>query len=53
MEVIKRLCSEGEADAEHTYFYYYTCPNCGKSIGTSLNKDKYVKCPTCKTNLDY
>ena len=53
MEIIKRLCSEGEADAEHTYFYYYFCPNCKEFIGYSLDKDNYRKCPNCNEELEY
>lgn len=52
--VQKRLCSEGEADAEHTYFYYLSCPNCGKKLGTSIDdNEKFEHCPNCKILLQY
>lgn len=52
MLIEKRLCSEGEADAEHTYFYYYDCPHCGETLGTSLQDIEYTFCPKCFTYLE-
>lgn len=52
MLINKRLCSEGETDAEHTYFYQYSCPYCGTSLWTSLEKINYITCPNCLGSIE-
>ena len=54
--VIYQECSEGEADAEHTYYHNVICGNCSKPIGTTLQeklREEVTQCPNCKCTLDY
>ena len=52
MLIEKRLCSEGQADAEHTYFFFFCCPHCGETLGTSLEKANYTTCPKCLGSIE-
>lgn len=51
--VQKRLCSEKEANAEHAYYYHYSCPKCGRSLGTSISSEEVENCEECGVFLQY
>ena len=54
--VVYQECSEGEADAEHTYYKHIKCGKCSEHIGTTLQeklREEVTQCPNCKCTLDY
>ena len=58
VKITKRLCSEGDADAAHTYFYYINCPNCRFYLYDTSGdySEKYLNCeycPDCGQRLDW